>query len=268
MLEHDAPNTTHAEDASGRRQSLRNLSGNRIQPCTRDSDPVSKPVEDYLDHVIAPMVGSVPFDTRQELRRELRAHIAQLIAAHEELGSDNDEATIAALRQFGPPSVVSRKWMQELPFTKPEAWCREPAAASAARTASAAAGRLAAALGMWVFGIVFFDNYITGPLFSGLYLTLGGAIAPAVGFAVGRKYPGRRPVLGTLLAQTAILPSWPFLMMFLGQAFRHMQPEYYRVATMLGVVSFAALAPLGCLGAWLGARTRIRRRSRPRAAVR
>ena len=70
-------------------------------------------VEDYLDHVCAPLVGVVPYARRSELRAELRGHLEALVATHEELGSERTAAVVMALRQFGPPRCLSRQWARE-----------------------------------------------------------------------------------------------------------------------------------------------------------
>lgn len=70
-------------------------------------------IEDYLDHVCAPLVGVAPYAMRQEMRAEMRTHLDSLIAAHCELGSASEEAVTAALRQFGDAGAVARNWTRE-----------------------------------------------------------------------------------------------------------------------------------------------------------
>src|SRR5688572_4418190 len=65
-------------------------------------------IEDYLDHVCAPLVGVVPYAKRQELRAELRSHLEALIATHQELGRGPEVAALEALRQFGDPQDLAR----------------------------------------------------------------------------------------------------------------------------------------------------------------
>src|SRR5437870_479455 len=84
-----------------------------------ETAPPAKPavadprIDDYLDHVYAPLVGVVPYARRQELKAELRAHLETLAASYEELGSTPDGAVVSALRQFGDPSDLSREWTRE-----------------------------------------------------------------------------------------------------------------------------------------------------------
>src|SRR5947209_10751847 len=74
---------------------------------------MNQQVEEYLDHVYAPLVGVVPYPRRQELRTELREHLEALVATHEELGSTREAAVRMALRQFGPPRDLARLWTRE-----------------------------------------------------------------------------------------------------------------------------------------------------------
>src|SRR5207302_10630562 len=93
------------------------------------------------------------------------------------------------------------------------------------------------------------------------YMTLGAALPIAVGYLCGRRHSASRPMESMLLAQAVTLTTWPFLLMFIMQAFRQVSPEYLTGAIM-GFVSFCALAPLGCASAWFGARrTRAGRRT-------
>jgi len=70
-------------------------------------------LEDYLDHVLAPLVGTVPYNRRKELRAELTAHLEALVEARTELGETREQAITAALRQFGNPAVIGGEWLGE-----------------------------------------------------------------------------------------------------------------------------------------------------------
>jgi hypothetical protein len=67
-------------------------------------------IEDYLDHVCAPLVDRVPYAERTARRAELRTHLASLAEGYQELGSAPDDAIREALTQFGNPRVVARAW--------------------------------------------------------------------------------------------------------------------------------------------------------------
>lgn len=79
-------------------------------------------IDAYLRKVEARLMGFPP-DIRQGIREELRQHIGALVVAHGELGVDEDEATIAALRQFGEAETVARRfrraWSATAPYEKP-----------------------------------------------------------------------------------------------------------------------------------------------------
>jgi hypothetical protein len=70
-------------------------------------------IEDYLDHVCAPLLGVVPYRRRQELRAELRSHLEALVASCEELGSTPELAVLTALREFGNPRAIGRRCADE-----------------------------------------------------------------------------------------------------------------------------------------------------------
>ncbi len=53
-----------------------------------------------LDHLAARAVAAEPLYNPQELRAEMQAALEQLTAAHREIGSDLDAATVAALQQL------------------------------------------------------------------------------------------------------------------------------------------------------------------------
>jgi hypothetical protein len=104
--------------ASPARHSASNLPAERPQ-----SDPR---IGDYLDQVLAPLVGWVPYAARTELRAELQGHLEAHIAAYRELGSSPDAAVKEALAQSGEPQVVARAWERAwerlLPRRKAPAW--------------------------------------------------------------------------------------------------------------------------------------------------
>src|SRR5260370_38948195 len=87
-----------------------------VPPTADDSGKAAPPdprIEDYLDHVSAPLVGLVPYARRQELRAELRGHLEALAASYRELGSAPDTASEQALRQFGDPRELARRCADE-----------------------------------------------------------------------------------------------------------------------------------------------------------
>jgi hypothetical protein len=69
-------------------------------------------VEDYLDHFCAPLIGLVPYRERTAWREEVRLHLDALI---EEYSQDQapEEATQAALREFGEPWQMGQAFVDE-----------------------------------------------------------------------------------------------------------------------------------------------------------
>ena len=80
------------------------------------NDPQSsapRRVEAYLDTVLAPLPRRLPAFQLEELRRELRTHLWERVAAYEELGQTEDEAVTEALAQFGGGQDFLRQWRRE-----------------------------------------------------------------------------------------------------------------------------------------------------------
>ena len=66
-----------------------------------DTRPAATHIDDYLDHLCAPLVGKMTYDQRLAVREEVRAHLLVLAAAHEELGGSPGEALQAAMDSLG-----------------------------------------------------------------------------------------------------------------------------------------------------------------------
>src|SRR5262249_21729865 len=125
---------------------------NRIEPAGRgfpassrsrpaEAEAADPRIEDYLDRVCAPLVEIVSYETRQELRAELRAHLESLVASYLELGSDPGRAVTVALRQVGNARLVADRYAELSAGVSP------PGA-----SLSAWAGVLAAFLGFSLLG--------------------------------------------------------------------------------------------------------------------
>jgi hypothetical protein len=151
-------------------------------------------IEDYLDHVCAPLVGTVPYERRLELRSEVRCHLQTLIEAFEELGSPYNEAVDSALRQFGDPALIGREWQTQWQSHRPA----EPFSLRALRPTylRGLACFIPALLFMWLYVAV--DS--RGPSLSVPEAQFFALVLPAaLGAAIGWFTPGRRP-LGTALS--------------------------------------------------------------------
>ena len=70
-------------------------------------------LEQYLE-TLDVHLAALPDERRRGLREEARQHVLDLAAAHRELGSDEDEALQAALRQFGDPRRVGKQYRRTL----------------------------------------------------------------------------------------------------------------------------------------------------------
>jgi hypothetical protein len=261
MIEHEIQNAAESEVQSAR--SLREFA-NAIEPrdASQTEPQLNEHIEDYLDQIYAPMVGRLPYARRQELRNEMRAHVAQLVAAHAELGSEREEAVSAALRQFGEPSLVAGRWLQQLPAERGFT-ARNLIDSTRTGAFGVAAKRLAIGVALWVaFGVIF-DRNISGTVPVSLYISLGASLPFTIGYTMGRRYAASGPEFAMLAAQTAVIPFWPVFMMWLMNLINHMQPDI-RTAAAMGAISLLSAAPLGCLGAWLG-KWQTHRESRKRA---
>ncbi len=76
-------------------------------------------IEDYLDHLCAPLVGIVPYPERSGLRAESEGHLLALADEYREAGLGPDAATEAALREYGEPWQIGQTfvdaWLQGRP---------------------------------------------------------------------------------------------------------------------------------------------------------
>ena len=70
-------------------------------------------IEAYLDQVLAPLTRQLSLFHRDELRRELGAHLWERIEAYRELGMTEGDAVTEALKQFGGAEDFLRQWRAE-----------------------------------------------------------------------------------------------------------------------------------------------------------
>lgn len=75
------------------------------RPVPRRDEMTDAHIEDFLDHRCAPLVGTVSYEERQQLRAELLQEIVSIVAAHEELGSTRQQAIALALSSLAAPSI-------------------------------------------------------------------------------------------------------------------------------------------------------------------
>ena len=82
-----------------------------MEPDPQDSAP--RRVEAYLDTVLASLPRRLSAFERKELRRELRTHLWERVAAYEELGQTENDAVTEALQQFGGGKDFVKQWRRE-----------------------------------------------------------------------------------------------------------------------------------------------------------
>ncbi len=73
----------------------------------------SSRLEAYLDQLLVPLARNLSGFHREELRRELRAHLRGRVDAYLEMGHAEEDAVTEALRQFGGAEDFTRQWRQE-----------------------------------------------------------------------------------------------------------------------------------------------------------
>jgi hypothetical protein len=204
-------------------------------------------IEDYLDHVCAPLVGVVPYARRTELRTELREHLEAFVATHEELGSPRDVGVLMALRQFGPPRELAREWARE--------W-KQGAAPARFEPAWRAMG-----IGLVSFGLATAmtlavelaanSGPVPNPIGPPLVVLVLGILPLLAGLATGLLAPARH-ALGAFFALAALIPPCAAL------GLSGLINTADDMGLMLAAVQAFLWLPIGCgaaaLGGWLRAR--------------
>jgi AcrR family transcriptional regulator len=223
--------------------------------------PADARLDDYLDHVCAPLVGLVPYARRQELRAELHSHLEALVATHEELGSARDAAVVLALRQFGPPGHLSRQWARAwVHGTSPTGVQPVWRALFIALVSFGLATLLA--LGLLVT-VTRFPQFVQANI-SATLMTLAGAgllLPLAAGVTTGLLAPARH-ALGTFCALAVlILPSAAVAIASPGQP--PDSPSVLAHGLTLAVAQSMFWMPIGCAAAALGGSLRARLSQRP-----
>src|SRR6476646_4572990 len=144
-----------------------------------DPDRKSR-VEEYLDHLCAPLIGMMRFTERRELRNEVENHLLALIDEYEEMGLRPDVAAEGALREHGEPWAIGEALLDE--------WVRRAPTGRLTRRAAAGALRALAWFGLasipillrvQVYALLMSRNERVGALSS---LVLLAVLAP---FAAG-----------------------------------------------------------------------------------
>jgi hypothetical protein len=206
-------------------------------------------LEDYLDQVVAPLVGWVPYGARSELRAELQGHLESLVVAYQELGSSPEAAVRAALAQSGDPELISREWVREweriLPPRKaPSAW----------RSLLVAAGAFGFAtnLALGLLVAVQDTGVLNQPWHYGLFYTVLAAVLPFLaGLTTGLLSPVR-PARAVCSALVLLIPPTTLVLPWL------LRYTPLDVALVIGWLQSLFWIPIGCGAAALGSRLRTR----------
>jgi hypothetical protein len=215
----------------------RNAAGSR-SPARRSPSPRVEAtpdvrLEDYLDHLCAPLVGRVAYARRQEMRAEWRAHLDALVEAYVELGSTPDEAVTQALRQFGDARDLGRQWARSWKRKRVQPQSIRSPLLAALGVFSAASALSAALLGAPI-GLPFDPSSLLLPL-------LGFVLPASAGLLTGWLARGRH-AMGTFYALSLLIP--------LTAASGH--TSAVDVAAALGAAQLFCWMPIGCTAAMLG----------------
>ena len=225
----------------------------------RLDDGVARDVrlEDYLDHVCAPLIGLVPYARRQELRGELRSHLEALAASHVELGSAPDVALIRSLHQFGDPHAIARHWAREWTHPSPArplqpAWRTIPWALGCFGTASLVVFLILQTMASESDGSI---------RTAWMGLLLFGAVLPVLaGITTGLLAPARH-ALGSFFALALLVPPFvalgtnPLMPALLGY---HWTNSSIAMALMLAICWLPIGPAAAALGGWLKSQLALR----------
>ena len=171
-------------------------------------------LEAYLDQLLVPLARNLSDFHREELRRELRAHLWGRVDAYRELDYSEDDAVTEALRQFGGANDFARQWRQEWIVGERCSACHEifTAAISALRLSlPALAGTW---LGVYLLGLIVVNalpsTYVGGLLtvydhvLFGLSSTIFFGTSLWTGSIQGRRAP-KRSGWGMFAALSAVI---------------------------------------------------------------
>jgi hypothetical protein len=91
-------------------------------------------IEDYLDYLCAPLIGSVPYRRRLRFRLEVHEHIDGLIMQYRGQGKTLPEAVHSALHELGEPGQAGQDFLQEWLEGSPHAGAKSVLRATVLRT--------------------------------------------------------------------------------------------------------------------------------------
>ncbi len=237
---------------------------------TPDPEPLaSVRVEAYLDQILVPLARNLSAFYRDELRRELRAHLWERVDAYRELGYADEDAVTEALKQFGGAGDFARQWRQE--------WMKMPSRLTLRDVYDA--GRLAlrpALLGLTAaclpFGIMAWavthlhfplsqTEVAVGTTFLWILIAFGVGVLPlSVGIRQGRRTPGRAGV-GVTAALTAetLLANLLYLLADLIWPGREVVDTFFMFLLFMSAAWIPIAGGAAAISGWL-TRRRMKRR--------
>ena len=131
-------------------------------------------IEDYLDHLCAPLVGVVPYAERQNLRFEAREHLLEIAAEFEAEGQKPETALTNAMQAHGEPWRIGESFLR--------AWDGTASRRHSARPTQTEAAHAFAWFGMETVAVLLLtENYVLGGQDALLpWLCLAVVLAPIV----------------------------------------------------------------------------------------
>lgn len=216
----------------------------RHEPMSSDRGQATSPrraerIEDYLDHLCAPLVGIVPYAERSGLRSEAGAHIAWLVEEFQEQGLAREAATEAALREHGEPWRIGQDFADE--------WLRGAPEQAVSRGAGTGWMRAFVPFGAAsVLNLLLIEACALLPGWGGteVWLMLLAVLSPLVaGGLAGAMVPAR--VMRVVCGVQVVLAAHSFVTGCM------IWPSREGLAFALFQLLF--WLPMGCLSAWLTA---------------
>ncbi len=227
------------------------------------STPASRRVEAYLDVILAPLARRLSPFHREELRRELRAHLWARVEAYRELGQPEDEAVTEALCQFGGAEDFTRQWLREWTKTPSRVTLHEVWEAARPALRLSLVALLLAPATVALAGFLAFQSQIGGPFLGALfnvYLISVVFLSPVALGLAQRHQAARRPGSGMFAALSMEIVGLSALIWLAGRFL----PDQSRSIQSLNALLLLAFfwLPIACASAAFGGRLAWRSKAR------
>ena len=223
-------------------------------------------VEVYLDAVLASLPRHLSPFQLGELRRELRTHLWERVAAYKELGQTEDDAVTEALTQFGGGQDFLKQWRREWRSPLIRLTLREVWEATRLALPLSLSALVLTPVVIATGGYLAYSSTLGGPFLSAVFsaVCVGGTVLLplALGLVHSRRAPSRSGlgIFGALFLEIVGLNA-------LAQLGGWLLPERGQNAIVQGIEAFLLLSlfwlPLATasasLGGWWMRRTQARR---------